>query len=118
MSKRSDAVKRALTPGSALCSLIYAVIGVVIATLLLTIGIWKTLFILVFAAVGALIGAVGNKEEAVREAVNRRFPAKDEPIKETVREKENGKSEIDEISERIESAIHAKDADENENTQE
>lgn len=75
------------TPGTPACAIAYAVIGAVIAALLLAIGFWKTLFILAFAAVGALLGGVGNKQDAVREIVNKRFPSKDEPIKsDTVRD--------------------------------
>ncbi|MBQ9196306.1 MAG: DUF2273 domain-containing protein [Clostridia bacterium] len=119
MRKLSEDIKRVLTPGSALCSLIYALIGAAIAVLLLTIGFWKTLFILAFAAVGALVGGIGNKQEAVRDAVNRRFPAKDAPIKETpVKDRNFSKSEIDEITERIESAIRTDKADSAQDTQE
>jgi len=82
MSKLSLEIKKVFTPGTPLCSAVYACIGVVIAVLLLTIGLWKTLFILAFGAIGALMGAVGNKKEAVRDAVNRRFPARDVPLKE------------------------------------
>lgn len=87
MTKFSSECKKLLTPGSAACSVTYAVIGVVLAVLLLTIGLWKTLFILAFAAVGALLGAIGNKKDAVRDAVNRRFPARDIPLKEIPQEK-------------------------------
>ena len=118
MSKISADIKRVLTPGTPLCSLIYAVIGVIIAVLLLAIGFWKTLFILAFGAVGALLGGLGNKQEAVREAVNRRFPAKDAPIKETPsKEKPAARSDIDEITERIESAIRTEKTEQTENTE-
>ncbi|MBQ9198247.1 MAG: DUF2273 domain-containing protein [Clostridia bacterium] len=89
------------TPGTALCSLTYAAIGAVLAALLLAIGFWKTLFIAAFACAGAVLGGIGNKKDAVRDAVNRRFPAKDTPIKETGM----NKSDIDEITERIESSL-------------
>lgn len=87
-----------LTPGSTACSVAYAVIGVVVAVLLLTIGLWRTLFIFAFAGVGALLGGIGDKKAAVRDAVNRRFPAKDEPIKDESMER----VDIAEISEKIE----------------
>lgn len=111
MRKLSDDIKRVLTPGSALCSLIYALIGVVIAVLLLTIGFWKTLFIFAFAAAGALLGGIGNKQEAVREAVNRHFPARDVPIKDSGLEK----NEIAEMAEKI---VKTETAEAPENTQE
>lgn len=98
MSKKSIDWKRLLTPGSTACSVAYAVIGVVVAVLLLTIGLWRTLFIFAFAGVGALLGGIGDKKAAVRDAVNRRFPAKDEPIKDESMER----VDIAEISEKIE----------------
>lgn len=52
----------------------------ILATLLLTIGFWRTLFIAVFAALGALAGGIGNKRDAVRVAINRSFPPKDKPL--------------------------------------
>ena len=80
MSKLSETTKKMVTPGSTACAVTFACISVVLAVLLLTIGFWKTLFILAFGAVGALIGGIGNKKEAVRNVVNRSFPAKDEPL--------------------------------------
>ena len=68
------------TPGTPLCALAYAALGVILATLLLTIGFWRTLFIAVFAALGALGGGIGNKRDAVRVAINRSFPPKDKPL--------------------------------------
>jgi len=81
MSRISSELKKYMTPGTPACAALYAFIGVVLAVLLLTIGVWKTLFILAFGAVGALIGGIGNKQEAVRSVVNRRFPARDLPLK-------------------------------------
>ena len=85
MNKLASVLKDLTTPGTPQCSLTYAVLGAVIAALLLIIGFWKTLFILAFAAVGALLGGISNKKETVRSAINRRFPSKDEPLKEKVR---------------------------------
>lgn len=102
--------KSALTPGTWLCSAVYAAIAVVIAVLLLTIGLWKTLFIFAFGAVGAVLGRVGDKKAAVRDAVNRRFPAKDEPIKDTELER----SDVAEISEKIEQSVYGSNTDKQE----
>lgn len=77
MNKLSSAIKEIFTPGTPLCALAYAALGVILATLLLTIGFWRTLFIAVFAALGALAGGIGNKRDAVRVAINRSFPPKD-----------------------------------------
>ena len=80
MNKLSSAMKEVFTPGTPLCALAYAALGVILATLLLTIGFWRTLFIAVFAALGALAGGIGNKRDAVRVAINRSFPPKDKPL--------------------------------------
>ena len=80
MNKLSSAIKEIFTPGTPLCALAYAALGVILATLLLTIGFWRTLFIAVFAALGALAGGIGNKRDAVRVAINRSFPHKDKPL--------------------------------------
>lgn len=80
MNKLSSAIKEIFTPGTPLCALAYAALGVILATLLLTIGFWRTLFIAVFAALGALVGGIGNKRDAVRVAINRSFPPKDKPL--------------------------------------
>lgn len=80
MNKLSSAIKEIFTPGTPLCALAYAALGVILATLLLIIGFWRTLFIAVFAALGALAGGIGNKRDAVRVAINRSFPPKDKPL--------------------------------------
>lgn len=80
MNKLSSAIKEIFTPGTPLCALAYAALGAILATLLLTIGFWRTLFIAVFAALGALAGGIGNKRDAVRVAINRSFPPKDKPL--------------------------------------
>ena len=80
MNKLSSAIKEIFTPGTPLCALAYAALGVILATLLLTIGFWRKLFIAVFAALGALAGGIGNKRDAVRVAINRSFPPKDKPL--------------------------------------
>ena len=80
MNKLSSAIKEIFTPGTPLCALAYAALGVILATLLLTIGFWRTLFIAVFAALGALAGGIGNKRDAVRVAINRSFQPKDKPL--------------------------------------
>ena len=80
MNKLSSAIKEIFTPGTPLCALAYAALGVILAALLLTIGFWRTLFLAVFAALGALAGGIGNKRDAVRVAINRSFPPKDKPL--------------------------------------
>lgn len=102
--KIPENIKRYITPGTPQCSIAFALIGAVLAVLLLTIGLWKTLFICAFAAVGAVLGGIGNKQEAVREAVNRHFPAKDEPIRDKALEHAEH-SEAAEIAREVEQEI-------------
>ena len=86
MSKE-PAIKMGTRNGAIVCG----IIGALIAVLLLAIGFWKTLFIALFAGIGALIGGIGNKKEAVREVVNRRFPSKIHEAAEKVLSKEEEK---------------------------
>ncbi|MBQ7455409.1 MAG: DUF2273 domain-containing protein [Clostridia bacterium] len=75
-------------PGTALCGVTYALLGIVLAVLLLTIGFWKTLFILALAGIGAVLGGVSQKKDVIRDAVNKRFPSKDTPLAEVEKAKE------------------------------
>lgn len=79
MSKLNDVIRAMFRVGSPLSGVVYAALCVIIAVLLLTIGLWKTLFIAAFALLGGLIGGVASKKEFVRGVINRRFPAKDQP---------------------------------------
>lgn len=97
MSKFLSDLKKVLTPGTPLCALIYAAVGVVLAILLLSIGFWKTLIIIAFGAIGGLIGGIGNKQQAVREAVNRRFPDRDVPIRDPGAARGEASADIDQI---------------------
>ena len=67
-----------LVIGTPQCGALGALLGVVLAVLLLTIGVWKTLFIAAFALVGAWIGGVRNKANFIRGIINRSFPDKGE----------------------------------------
>ncbi len=60
MNKLSSAIKEIFTPGTPLCALAYAALGVILATLLLTLGFWRRLFMAVIAALGSLSGGNGN----------------------------------------------------------
>ena len=60
--------------GTPQCGAFCAACGVVLAVLLLTIGLGKTLFIFAFAAIGLFIGLVKDKKNAVRRAINRSIP--------------------------------------------
>ncbi len=71
MSKEN--LNRMMTIGTPQCGAFCAVCGVVLAVLLLTIGLWKTLFIFAFAALGLFIGLCKDKKGAVRRVINRGY---------------------------------------------
>lgn len=64
--------------GTPRCGLICALIGTVIALLMLFVGFWRTLLVMLFAAAGYYVGGVEHKSEAFRRVVNRLFPPKGE----------------------------------------
>ena len=65
-----------VTIGTPACGFLCAVLGVVIAVLLLAIGFWKTLFIFAAGAVGAFIGGVSKKSDWLKHLINKTFPPK------------------------------------------
>lgn len=74
-----DQSKRNLfQPGTPQCGIICAVLGALVALMLLYLGFWRTLFVALLAAIGYFLGAESNKAEAVKKLVNRLFPPKDE----------------------------------------
>lgn len=56
--------------GTSQCGIFCAICGAILAALLLTIGLGKTLFIFAFAAIGLFIGLVKDKKSAVRRVIN------------------------------------------------
>jgi len=64
--------------GTPLCGVLCAVLGVLLALMLLFLGFWRTLFVAVLACAGYLIGATENKSEALRQLINKCFPPKGE----------------------------------------
>lgn len=62
--------------GTPQCGAFCAFCGVVLAVLLLTIGLGKTLFIFAFAGIGLFIGLVKDKKNAVRRAINHSIPVR------------------------------------------
>lgn len=59
-------IKRVFTPGTVECAIACALLGIVVAVLLLSIGIWKTLLIVVLVALGAFLGGVKDKKAFIR----------------------------------------------------
>ena len=51
--------------------------GIVLAVLFLTIGFWKTLFIAAMGGLGAFLFGIRDKQQILKDLVNRLFPPKD-----------------------------------------
>ena len=66
-----------LTVGTPQCAAACAVLGALIAVLLLTIGFWKTLFIALCILAGLFVGGVSNKDEYIRSVTEAVLPRKE-----------------------------------------
>ena len=77
MKSLNDFLRGLMETGTPACGLLGGIIGVVIAALLLSIGVWKTLFVVALGAVGLFLGGVKDKPGAVKALVNRLFPPKE-----------------------------------------
>lgn len=77
MKSLNDFLRGLLETGTPACGLLGGILGVVIAALLLSIGVWKALFVVVLGAVGLFLGGVKDKPGAVKALVNRLFPPKE-----------------------------------------
>lgn len=64
--------------GTPQCGAACAVLGAVLALMLLFLGFWRTVFVALLAAVGYFIGASKNKGEALKNVINKCFPPKGE----------------------------------------
>lgn len=64
--------------GTPECGIAMGILGAVIALMILFLGFWRTAFIALLFACGYFFGAVANKGEAVKTAINKVFPPKDE----------------------------------------
>ena len=53
---------------------------VAVAVLIMVIGFWKTLILLALFGIGFFLGTVENKQEFVKDAVNRVIPAKEAKV--------------------------------------
>ncbi len=78
MSENNNGKKPAiLTVGTPQCAVACAVLGAVIAVLLLTIGFWKTLFITLCILAGLFVGGVSDKDEYIRSVTEAILPRKE-----------------------------------------
>lgn len=67
------------TPGTVPCTLFGVLMGLVFAVLCLTIGVGKTLLVVLFCLVGAFIGGVKDKGKFIRGVIGL-FHRKDDYI--------------------------------------
>ena len=70
--------EKKLKIGTPKCGLVCALLGAVLALMLVFLGFWRTLFVAFFAAVGYFLGACDNKTDTIKGWINKRFPPKNE----------------------------------------
>lgn len=64
--------------GTPECGIAFGILGAFIALMILFLGFWRTAFIAVLFGCGYFYGAVSNKGEAVKRAINKAIPPRDE----------------------------------------
>ncbi len=64
--------------GTPLCGVVCAMLGALLALMLLYMGFWRTLFVAALAAAGYFVGASKDKGEALKNCINKLFPPKGE----------------------------------------
>ena len=76
MNRRDDRsfLNRAFHVGTPECAVFSSCVAMVLGLLFLWLGFWKTLFIFCLMLIGLFIGGVEDKQEWIRNLVNRLFP--------------------------------------------
>ena len=69
-------IRKIFTVGTPECAIFAAVVAMVLAVLVLTVGLGKTLLVALFIGIGIFIGGVPGKKERFRKLINKWFPAK------------------------------------------
>lgn len=69
MDDKKTFFSQMLTPGTVPCTLFGIAVGLLFAVLCLTIGVGKTLLIVLFCLIGAFIGGVKDKRQFIRSIV-------------------------------------------------
>ena len=105
-----DKKNRFLTVGTQECALLCAVLGLLIAVLLLTVGFWKTLMLAVFFLIGLFIGGVKDKKGCISDLIDRWFGKRAEKVQATIIRPQTEKA----AEEAEEAAEEAEEADEEE----
>lgn len=70
--------RRFFQVGTPQCGFLFAMVGVVIALMLIFLGFWNTLVTVLFALIGYALGAFTNKTVAIKSYINKIFPPKGE----------------------------------------
>lgn len=68
-----ESVRKLTEPGSPHAAAFFAILGLIVALLLMLIGFWRTLLVVVCCSVGYFLGAVKEKGEFIRRILNRVF---------------------------------------------
>jgi len=66
-----ESIRKWMEPGTPQATLFFAVLGLIVALLLLQIGFWKTLLVVVCCLIGCFLGGVKDKAGFVRRILNR-----------------------------------------------
>lgn len=77
MKTLSDFLQEMITIGTPACGLAGGIAGVIIAALLLSIGLWKTLFVAAVCLVGVFLCGVKEKSEFIKAVINKLLPSKE-----------------------------------------
>lgn len=76
MKRVEEFLREMLEWGTPQCGIVCGIAGILLAIFLLTIGFWKTLFVILLFLVGLFIGAVRDKQTFVKNLINKVFPPK------------------------------------------
>lgn len=77
MKTLNDFLREVMTVGTPACGAACGVAGVVLAAMLLSIGLWKTIFVAVLCLLGVFLGGVKDKSAFVKGLLNKLFPSKE-----------------------------------------
>ena len=77
MKTLSDFIKDMMTVGTPACGVACGAAGVVLAALLLSIGLWNTLFVAALCLLGVFLGGVKDKHRFIKGLANKLFPSKE-----------------------------------------
>ena len=73
---RKTIFSNVFTIGTSECAIFSAVVAMVLALLLLSVGFWKALLVAALMVVGGFLGGVRNKRQWLKDVINRLFPAR------------------------------------------